>query len=333
MKIYKIKNVLILGGDQITLGILPYIKKHFNYLILSSKRNLSTTINGITLEKYFNDNYINFKKINYLNNSLDFIKKFNSKNSIYLCMSSPWIIKRENIMKIKSLILNSHGTRLPEYRGGASFSWMVMNRVRFGFNNLYILDEKIDTGKIIFYDEFLYPHDLNSPKAYFDYYAQKQINFLKLQFLKFKDGISNISPFKQTEYMSSYFPRLNSDLHGWVDWSLNYEDLSFFINSFGVPHKGCCTYYNNIKVHLRKVSPNYEDVKFNSYKSGLIYRKGPSWVCVAGTNGSLIIEEVFHRNKNIIQDLKIGDRFHTPLKKINNRSKRVFYDFKGLVKN
>ena len=57
-------------------------------------------------------------------------------------------------MKTKSLILNSHGTRLPEYRGGASFSWMVMNRVRFGFNNLYIIDEKIDTGKIIFYDEF-----------------------------------------------------------------------------------------------------------------------------------------------------------------------------------
>ena len=147
MKISKIKNVLILGGDKITLGIIPLIKKHFKYLVLSSKRNLSSTIDGKTLEKHFNENYINFKKINNLNYSSDFFKKFNSKNSIYLCMSSPWIIKRKNIMKTKSLILNSHGTRLPEYRGGASFSWMVMNRVRFGFNNLYIIDEKIDTGK------------------------------------------------------------------------------------------------------------------------------------------------------------------------------------------
>ena len=83
---------------------------------------------------------------------------------------------------------------------------------------------------------------------------------------------------------------------------------------------------------MKKVSPNYEDVKFNSYKSGLIYRKGPSWVCVAGTNGSLIIEEVFHRNKNIIKDLKIGDRFHTPVKKIDYKSKEHFMILKGWLK-
>lgn len=333
MKISKIKNILIIGGDKITLSILPLIKKNFDYLILSSKRNLSTIVDGKTLEKHFKEKEIKFKKINNLDNSVDFNHKFNSNASIYLCMSSPWIIKKKSITKIKSLILNSHSTRLPEYRGGASFSWMVMNRVRFGFNNLYIIDEKIDTGKIIFYEEFLYPLNLNSPKAYFDYYVNKQVDFLEHVFLKLKNGIKNIFPVNQTEYMSSYFPRLNSDLHGWADWSLDFEDLSCFINSFGAPHNGCCTYYNNKKVYLSKVSPNYEDAKFNSYKSGLIYRKGPSWVCVAGTNGSLIIEEVFHRNKNIIQELKIGDRLYTPSKKIDKKFKRVFYDSKGLVKN
>ena len=83
-----------------------------------------------------------------------------------------------------------------------------MNRVRFGFNNLYIIDEKIDTGKIIFYEEFLYPLNLNSPKAYFDYYVNKQVDFLEHVFLKLKNGIKNIFPVNQTEYMSSYFPKI-----------------------------------------------------------------------------------------------------------------------------
>ena len=53
-------------------------------------------------------------------------------------MSSPWIIKKKHFKKIKSLILNSHGTRLPQYRGGASFSWQVMNKTRFGFLESYV---------------------------------------------------------------------------------------------------------------------------------------------------------------------------------------------------
>ena len=83
MKISKIKNILIIGGDKITLSILPLIKKNFNYLILSSKRNLSTIVDGKTLEKHFKEKEIKFKKINNLDNSVDFNHKFNSNASIY----------------------------------------------------------------------------------------------------------------------------------------------------------------------------------------------------------------------------------------------------------
>jgi len=331
MKISKIKKILIIGGDEITLGILELLKKEFNYLILSSNRNLKTKINGKKLEDYFKERKANYKKINNLNVSLDFKKNFNSKNSIYLCMSSPWIIKKESIKKIKSLILNSHGTRLPQYRGGATFSWLVMNKVRFGYNNLYIIDDKIDTGRMISYNEFLYHHKCRTPDDYFKTYMSKQILFLIEKLINFKKKINYLSTIKQVEYLSSYFPRLNSKIHGWIDWSLHFNDLYSFINSFGDPHNGCSTYLNKKKIFIKEASPNYEDSILNSYKNGMIYRKGPGWICVAANKGSIIIEKVIYKKRNIVNDLRAGDRFYTPIKKIEKKFQRIFYNAKGLV--
>jgi len=245
-------------------------------------------------------------------------------------MSSPWIFKNKMINKIKALILNSHGTRLPQYRGGASFSWELMNRVRFGFNNLYKLDDKIDTGQILTYKEFLYPVGLRTPKNYFDYYKKNQISFLKEELGKLFDSKQSYKPKSQINYLSSYFPRLNSKIHGWIDWSLNFEDLSYFINAFDDPFEGCKTYYKKKQVKIKSTSINYEDSKFNSYKAGIIYRKGPSWVCAAANGGSIIIEKVLYKNKNILPDLKIGERLFTPIKYVELKKKRVFYTPMGL---
>ena len=56
---------------------------------------MSDTRKGKILEKHFKEKEIKFKKINNLDNSVDFNHKFNSNASIYLSMSSPWIIKKE----------------------------------------------------------------------------------------------------------------------------------------------------------------------------------------------------------------------------------------------
>ena len=256
MIVPKIKKVLILGGDALTLGILPFLKNKVDYLILSSKRNLQTKIDGISFEKYLIDKKANFKKLQSLDKSIDFKKNYNYKNSLYLCMSSPWIIKKKHFKKTKSLIVNSHGTRLPQYRGGASFSWMVMNKTRFGFNNLYKLDEKIDTGKILAYEEFLYPFNLKTPSEYFNCFKENQVKFLIKILNNLTNKLNRYNLTNQQEYLSSYFPRLNSDIHGWIDWSLHFEDLYSFINAFGDPHDGCRTYYKKFKVLIKDAANN-----------------------------------------------------------------------------
>jgi hypothetical protein len=57
---------------------------------------------------------------------------------------------------------------------------------------------------------------------------------------------------------------------------------------------------------------------------------------VVSTTGKqmLILEEVLDKNKkNIIQNIKVGDRFYTDIKDIENgKNKRVTYNSKGLKK-
>ena len=66
--------------------------------------------------------------------------------------------------------------------------------------------------------------------------------------------------------------------------------------------------------------------------SGIIYRKTKKWIVVATSDkNSLIIEKVLDkRGKNIIDELKIGDRFYTtPNKKFVSRSLRIKYVLKN----
>ena len=62
----------------------------------------------------------------------------------------------------------------------------------------------------------------------------------------------------------------------------------------------------------------------------MIYRKGPDWICVAANGGSIIIEKVMYKNKNILKELKTGNRLFTPTKYCEAKKKRVFYNTEGL---
>ena len=75
---------------------------------------------------------------------------------------------------------------------------------------------------------------------------------------------------------------------------------------------------------------DFSDQSFHKFQSGLIYRKNSSWLMVAADGGSLIIQEVLDENgKNIIKDIRIGDRFVTPSKFLETRLGRVVYTPQG----
>ena len=328
MKLKKFKKLVILGGDTISLDIIDFLKKNkINFFFITSKRNL--------------ENYKLFKNIEIKKNSvvtksikdLKKLKKFDSNETLFLCMTCPWIISKRTINSIKGKIINTHGVRLPYNRGGASVSWQILNRYKFGFSNLYLVNENVDAGPIMFFKEFLYPEGLRTPLEYMKFYKNIHVEFLKEKLLQLFSKNLDVKPIVQPEYLSTYWPRLNSEINSWIDWRMKFENLSSFIKAFDDPYNGAQTTFKNKKVYIKKCSCNYEDAKFHPFQSGIIYRKGPDWICVAANEGSVIIEEVFDKSgKNILKNLNVGDRFFTPEKQLSNTSKRIYYNSEGIKK-
>lgn len=137
---------------------------------------------------------------------------------------------------------------------------------------------------------------------------------------------------QQADELSTYWPRLNTDVNGWVDWTLGVRELETFICAFDDPYKGAVTTLKNIQIHIKKASLNFSDGIFHSYQSGLIYRKSTSWICVAGIGGNLIIEQVLSSTgEDLFQIPKVGDRFITSHERVDSAKYRAIYGPNGLA--
>ena len=66
----------------------------------------------------------------------------------------------------------------------------------------------------------------------------------------FRKSAKTLPEIKQDESISTYFPRLSSDVHFWINWSWSCEDLVSFIRAFGEPYDGAKT----------RISSNHDEV-------------------------------------------------------------------------
>jgi methionyl-tRNA formyltransferase len=137
--------------------------------------------------------------------------------------------------------------------------------------------------------------------------------------------------FHQTNYLSRYFPRINTKTNGFINWDLQSYDLINFINSFDDPYEGASTFLNTGnfgKLHIKGVNLHGGEIANHPFMSGIITRHDKKWLVVSTANRhSLLIEKVINSNgENIINNLKIGDRFYTPYKfLIAAKDKRIRY--------
>ena len=202
---------------------------------------------------------------------------------------------------------------------------------RFGFCVLHQVDGGVDTGNIIATDEFIYPPTARIPQDYEEIYLHKNFDFV-IDFIEaHRIGSKTVKPIRQLEWFSTYWPRLNTELNGYIDWRLNADEIERLICAFDSPYKGASTFLNGEKVLLKRVSTSAQDGCFHSFQSGLIYRKSKDWVCVALKGTTLIIEEIRSEDGvSILKDLKVGDRLYTPQSFLENGVDRVIYTPTGL---
>lgn len=197
---------------------------------------------------------------------------------------------------------------------------------RFGFSLIHKVDKGIDTGPIIKFEEYLFPNNCRIPKDFESINRKKTFKFLQAFIESVREGEIEFDEIKQVEYLSTYWPRLNTKLNGWINWQWPAHDIERFILAFDDPYSGAQTFLNTKKVRIKSVCLSPQDAVFHPYQSGIIYRKSRDWICVSLPGNSLVIENVFDENgDSILSNIKVGDRFFTPGIFLEDSFSRVMY--------
>ncbi len=243
-----------------------------------------------------------------------------------LSFGAAWIFRKPFIDRWEGRLLNIHGARFPLDRGGGGFTWQILRENRLGACLIHQIDEGVDTGPILKYREFTYPPSCRIPKDYNEVCLRHTRSFLEEFFREVRDE-ATFTLMEQPAHISTYWPRLSTEHHGFIDWNWSLREIERFICAFDAPYPGASTFLRGRRVLLKDCLTNASDGTFHPFQRGLIYRVSDDGVCVATDDGGLIIRTVQdERGADIRQTVRVGDRFHTPIEVLERaRAFRAIY--------
>jgi|TARA_B100001964_G_C14226062_1_gene597705 methionyl-tRNA formyltransferase len=335
MNFGKIGQYILFGGGQLLCLTAKQLKKEsYSVFVVTSERH---SIEPITLSEtsmpfieFLQKEHVDYIISKDILRDSEVLNKI-TKDTIGISFGAAWIFKQQFIDLFKGRLLNCHGARLPQDRGAGGYSWRILRDERVGVSLIHQIDSGVDTGDIVLFKEFTYPYACRYPIDYRRYSMSQYQELLGKLFGLIKDGKS-FERITQQEYFSSYWPRLATDIHGYIDWNWALKDIERFICAFDDPYNGASTFLNGRKVRLKKCYSSFNDGIFHPFQKGFIYRISEDVISIATDQGSLLVNDVFDENGvNTKQNLCIGDRFYTPMKYLEEAKQfRAVYTPTGL---
>tara|TARA_B100000787_G_scaffold168466_1_gene157276 strand:- start:4770 stop:5753 length:984 start_codon:yes stop_codon:yes gene_type:complete len=299
---------------------LDYLKDSFND---SQLKRVTLITNKLTDEL---KKFLKLKNIKYLttkNLTIKTIAKIDIKNKLVLSAGSPWIFSKELIKKLGKNFYNVHQSPLPSMKGSVN-PYIILYEIRSFQVCLHKVTSRIDSGKVIYRKNIFIPSNLKTPLQINNFIQSKNREMLKEFLIKFDKKIK-LNEETQNKFFSSYNIRLLSNINGWIDWSHNVDDLDRFIRSFGDPYRGANTFINDKQIRIKFVEKSKQDSARHPEEIGRVIRKFEDYIIVSVNEGSIYIKEIFWKNKNIINEIKSGDKFYTKMKYLDLKNRRVSF--------
>ena len=305
--------------------------------VISSPRHLATSCrfgnqaNLETLEEVLTKLGVSWQLANDIDNDKDIANLINP-DTFGISIGSPWIFSSSFIKQLNGRFVNVHPAKLPVDRGGGGFSWRVMMENRSSAAVVHLMEPEIDSGDILDMETYTIANSHKKPEEWERFTSKLEEDLLK-RFLGVLLSGGTFRRIKQDESMSTYWPRLNTDLQGYIDWSWSRKEIISFVHSFDDPYEGASTFVGNDRVRVKSVFEVNGDGNFHPFQTGLIYRKTKDGLFVATKDGGIMFGKVLdYQGRNIgDQKIKLGDRFYTPTSIIDEvKRNRVYYSPEGL---
>jgi len=254
----------------------------------------------------------------------DFLEEHNC--DIGFSLSCRSIIKQKTIDFFNGRIFNIHPATLPKERGGAIFSWRILNNIFEVSATIHYIDTGIDTGNIVLQKCKYIERDFPTPADYMAETNSIYKNLLNI-FLRNLSTIINNNGNLQNESESTYYPRLVTEINGAIDWSLSGEYIERTIRAFSFPYSGAFTHLNGEIVSI--MNSTFEEIDHDMHP--LMYGKvinttkqGPCKVVVS--DGYLYVYKIKDA-QGVIQDLDdiitFPSQFYTPIELVESAKNKI----------
>ena len=305
------KTIIVFGGTIAAYHFITVAKKNgFKVVVFSDHIKLNEIIiNNKSFRNFLIDENIKFIETLKINKKI--LTPYVKKNTLGISIVTFWIFKQDIIDLFNGNLYNYHGAILPKEKGGGTFTWKILSQSYEGGLTIHKITESIDEGPIVIEKKFTYPKNLIRPIDFANYR-----NVLEKKILyKFVSNIKNKRPLKeknQKKKNSYYWPLLNTSLNGIINWNWNNEQIKIFINAFDKPYKGASTLYKNKLVFIKNVIYSKSNLTFHPFQSGIIIRKEEDGIFFSTSTGIIKVGIINDKKgNNIIQKLKIGERFYS----------------------
>ena len=308
----KIKKVIFLGGNRfneqgpMTNFIEVCQKRNIKSLVLSSSSRLNYPISSKqNLREFLISSNINFIENNDV--TLDLLREHIDSETIIFSVNCEVIIKPKLIDFVKNRIFNYHNATLPTQKGASSHSWRIMQDNKMSHLTIHNLTDEIDSGEVVLEREVVFPHSIKNLKETYQYITKEEVMLFDDFIKNFENGFNNKIQTNR-DRKSFYWPRLNTDIDGFIMWDWTAKQIVDFCNAFDEPFAGASSYVKKSRVRLKNVETDDKEVYFHPYQYGLLYRKNENSIWIACKDGGVKVNRVITED-NIV--LKLGDRFTT----------------------
>ena len=317
-----INRIILFGGGRIFPDILKLLKK-YNYeviVVTSPTQNSSMADLDLSIAT----------KIFVLSSSPsqneELLSLINDE-TLAFSFSAVWIFKDSFIQQFGGRFVNVHTSFLPMNKGGGGLSYGLLRGDMTSGITIHEMTGEIDAGDILMQEKFSYTKYQNTPLMREHQTMKRAIKIID----KFFSKLYHSKTFKQRPqrltHKQSYWPRINSEIHSYIDWSWTLLDLYRFICAFDNPYSGARTFLAGKLVKLKAASISQRFGRHHPFQQGIIFAKDSTNLFVAVKQGTLIIQRILDENDVCIFDqIKLGDRLYTPSIYIeDSMSTRVSY--------
>ncbi|MBI3803047.1 MAG: hypothetical protein HY282_04725 [Nitrospirae bacterium] len=340
IKIGPIDRLVLFGGGPLMVAFAKEaIKRGIKPTLFAVKRHLEEALEGgigPTLREVLEQEQIPFFHADDINRAPT-LRSAVSNATIGIGMGEAYTFSKETIALFQGRLFDFMTIRLPQYRGGAHFTWQILRKNRIGCWNIQVINEEMvpgvfDSGEILKSREYLLPPSAKIPNDYYDAAHEEGLK-LFCAFLEEVQAGKEFGLAKLQENFSSYFPRLHTLRHGWINWSWSCDEIETMIAAFDDPYPGASSYLNGRRVFLKRCQAEDSDGTFHPFMSGLIYRIADRSVFVATRQGALVVRKVSDETgADLIPKLRVGQRFFTPIKTLEEAMQySAEYNAAGLV--